>query len=239
MQRKKIEKLLISLIIISLFTVLGTNYLKERGRYHTRQQKTIEDPEFRRDFFSDSMRQNKEELSEECKTFLENVENDVDYYPIPESIVDNSLKTSYTDGWMVERNYKGTSGHEGTDIMANVDKRGVYPVISMTEGEITNLGWLEKGGYRVGITSNSGIYYYYAHLDSYAGIKKGQKVSAGTLLGYMGDSGYGPEGTKGQFAVHLHVGIYSFQDGKEISVNPYYVLLSLEDKKLEYEYQLP
>ena len=212
MQRKKIEKLLISLIIISLFTVLGTNYLKERGRYHTRQQKTIEDPEFRRDFFADSMRQNKEELSEECKTFLENVENDVDYYPIPESIVDNSLKTSYTDGWMVERNYKGTSGHEGTDIMANVDKRGVYPVVSMTDGVITNLGWLEKGGYRVGITSNSGIYYYYAHLDSYAGPKKGQKVSAGTLLGYMGDSGYGPEGTKGQFAVHLHVGIYSFQE---------------------------
>ena len=149
MQRKKIEKLLISLIIISLFTVLGTNYLKERGRYHTRQQKTIEDPEFRRDFFADSMRQNKEELSEECKTFLENVENDVDYYPIPESIVDNSLKTSYTDGWMVERNYKGTSGHEGTDIMANVDKRGIYPVLSMTDGVITNLGWLEKGGYRV------------------------------------------------------------------------------------------
>ena len=238
MQRKKIEKLLISLIIISLFTVLGTNYLKERGRYHTRQQKTIEDPEFRRDFFSDSMRQNKEELSEECNTFLENVENDVDYYLIPESIVDNYLKTSYTDGWMVERNYKGTSGHEGTDIMANVDKRGVYPVISMTEGEITNLGWLEKGGYRVGITSNRGIYYYYAHLASYAGIKQGQKVSAGTLLGYMGDSGYGPEGTKGQFAVHLHVGIYSFQDGKEISVNPYYVLLSLEDRKLQYEYGL-
>lgn len=238
MQRKKIEKLLISLIIISLFTVLGTNYLRERGRYHTRQQKTIEDPEFRRNFFADSMRQNKEELSEECKTFLENVENDVDYYPIPESIVDNSLKTSYTDGWMVERNYKGTSGHEGTDIMANVDKRGVYPVVSMTDGVITNLGWLEKGGYRVGITSNSGIYYYYAHLDSYAGLKKGQKVSAGTLLGYMGDSGYGPEGTKGQFAVHLHVGIYSFQEGKEISVNPYYVLLSLEDRKLQYEYGL-
>ncbi len=236
MHVKRIEKLLLLLVIISLFTVLGTDYLKELGRHNTLQQKTIEDPEFRRDFFSDAMRENREELSEECKTFLENVENDVDYHPIPESIVDKSLKISYIDGWMVERNYKGTSGHEGTDIMANVDKRGIYPVLSMTDGEITNLGWLEKGGYRVGITSNSGIYYYYAHLDSYAGLEKGQKVQAGTLLGYMGDSGYGPEGTKGQFAVHLHVGIYSFEDGKEISVNPYYVLLSLEDKKLEYEY---
>lgn len=236
MQVHKIKRLLLFLFIISLFSVLGINYLEDLGRYNTLQQKTIEDPEFRRDFFSDSMRQNRDDLSEECKTFLENVENDVNYYPIPESIVDNSLKTSYTDGWMVERKYKGTSGHEGTDIMANVDKRGVYPVLSMTDGEITNLGWLEKGGYRVGITSNSGIYYYYAHLDSYAGLEKGQKVKAGMLLGYMGDSGYGPEGTKGQFAVHLHVGIYSFQDGKEISVNPYYVLKSLEDQKLEYEF---
>lgn len=235
---QKIRDMVTAIFLIAFFTVLGTNYLRDMGRYHTLQQKTLEDPQFRRDFFSDSMRENRELLSEECKTFLTNVENDVEYYPIPESSVDKSLKTSYVDGWMSERTYQGKRGHEGTDIMASTDKRGLYPILSMTDGVITSLGWLEKGGYRVGITSNSGIYYYYAHLDSYAGLKKGQKVSAGTLLGYMGDSGYGPEGTKGQFAVHLHVGIYSFQEGKEISVNPYYVLLSLEDRKLQYEYGL-
>ena len=106
----------------------------------------------------------------------------------------------------------------------------------MTDGVITNLGWLEKGGYRVGITSNSGIYYYYAHLDSYANITEGQNIKAGELLGYMGDSGYGPEGTKGQFAVHLHVGIYTVRDGQEISVNPYHVLRFLENRKLKYEF---
>lgn len=37
---------------------------------------------------------------------------------------------------------------------------------------------------------------------------EGDQVRAGDLLGYMGDSGYGPEGTTGQFPVHLHVGIY-------------------------------
>ncbi len=63
----------------------------------------------------------------------------------------------------------------------------------MTDGVITNLGWLEQGGYRIGITGNSGTYYYYAHLDSYTEIQKGDKVKAGELLGYMGDSGYGPE----------------------------------------------
>ncbi len=186
MQRWKIKNLVLSIFLIAFFIVLGINYMRGLGRGYELSRKTIEDPEFRRDFFSDSMRGNREGLSEECKTFLTNVENDVIYHPIPESIVDKSLKISYEDGWMVERKYKGTSGHEGTDIMASVNKRGVYPVISMTDGVITNLGWLEKGGYRVGITSNSGIYYYYAHLDSYANLKNGQKVKAGELLGMMG-----------------------------------------------------
>ena len=52
------------------------------------------------------------------------------------------------------------------------------------------MGWLEKGGYRIGITSNSGTYYYYAHLESYSNLKEGDVVEAGELLGYMGDSGY-------------------------------------------------
>ncbi len=236
MEIQKIKKLFLYIFLLSFFTVLGTNYLKERGLYYTIQQKTVEDPEFRRDFFSDSMRENRQLLSEECKTFLENVEKDVNYHPIPESVVDKSLKISYVDGWMAERTFKGKRGHEGTDIMADVDKRGVYPVLSMTDGVVTNLGWLEKGGYRIGITSNSGNYYYYAHLDSYSDIREGQKIKAGEFLGYMGDSGYGPEGTKGQFAVHLHVGIYTMKDGREISVNPYYVLRFLEDKKLKYEF---
>lgn len=182
------------------------------------------------------MREKEELLSDECKTLLQNVEKEVSYFPIPESTVDKSLKTSYTDSWMMERKYKGTTGHEGTDIMASINERGIYPVVSMTDGTVTNLGWLEKGGYRIGITSESGTYYYYAHLDSYAGISEGEQVIAGELLGYMGDSGYGPEGTKGKFAVHLHVGIYSYKDGEEISVNPYYVLRSLENKKLKYAY---
>lgn len=120
--------------------------------------------------------------------------------------------------------------------MASENIRGLYPVVSVSDGTVTNIGWLEKGGYRIGITSNSGTYYYYAHLDSYANLKKGDEVVAGELLGFMGDSGYGPEGTKGQFAVHLHFGIYYQKDGKEISVNPYYVLLSLKNKKLKYSY---
>ena len=107
----------------------------------------------------------------------------------------------------------------------------------MTDGVVTNLGWLEKGGYRVGITSDSGTYYYYAHLESYSNINEGERVKAGELLGFMGDSGYGPEGTTGNFAVHLHVGIYFYENGNEVSVNPYYVLKYLESKKLKYVFK--
>ena len=141
------------------------------------------------------------------------------------------------NSWMKDRSYGGARGHEGTDLMASVNKRGIYPIISMTDGVVTNLGWLEKGGYRVGITSDSGTYYYYAHLESYSNIKEGDRVKAGELLGFMGDSGYGPEGTTGNFAVHVHVGIYFYESGNEVSVNPYYVLKYLESRKVKYEFQ--
>ena len=229
-------KVLLLLLLTALFSVLLTGHAYDRAVLNRMKKETTENLEYRSNFYSDAMRRDRDKLSKGCKKLLDNVEKEVVYFPIPESTVDKSLTVSYVDSWMAERKYNGTSGHEGTDIMAGENKRGLYPVLSMTDGTVTNLGWLEKGGYRVGITSDSGTYYYYAHLDSYANIEKGDKVKAGEMIGYMGDSGYGEEGTKGQFDVHLHVGIYSYDTGKEISVNPYYVLLSLENKKLKYSY---
>ena len=84
--------------------------------------------------------------------------------------------------------------------MASVNQRGIYPIVSMTDGTIQNLGWLELGGYRIGILAPGGAYFYYAHLDSYAPLTEGQQVHAGDLLGYMGDTGYSKtEGTTGRF----------------------------------------
>lgn len=236
MKRIRPGRLLLLLLLTVLFTVLLTGHIYDRAVRNRMKKETIADLTYRTEFYSDSMCEEKEKLSKGCRELLENVENEVSYFPIPESTVDKSLTVSFVDSWMAERKYNGTSGHEGTDIMAGENERGLYPVLSMTDGTITNLGWLEKGGYRVGITSDSGTYYYYAHLDSYGNIHKGDKVKAGQFIGYMGDSGYGEEGTTGQFDVHLHLGIYSYKTGEEISVNPYYVLLSLENKKLKYSY---
>ena len=49
----------------------------------------------------------------------------------------------------------------------------------------------------------------------------------------MGDSGYGEEGTIGRFPVHLHLGIYITLNGKEISINPYWLLRYIENKKVK------
>lgn len=227
---------MVLLFLLALFSVLGTESMYEKGRYFGMQKQTLDDPEYRSGFFSEKMWEQEDYLSLECKSFLKNVEKEAIYFPIPESSVDKSLKISFTDSWMSERKYKGVNGHEGTDIMALRNERGIYPVLSISDGTVTNKGWLEKGGYRIGITSDSGTYYYYAHLESYADLEEGDFVKAGQLLGYMGDSGYGPEGTVGKFDVHLHFGIYLYQDENEISFNPYYLLRYLEKDKLKYAY---
>ncbi|MCC8044244.1 MAG: M23 family metallopeptidase [Clostridiales bacterium] len=132
----------------------------------------------------------------------------------------------YENTWMYERAYGGIRGHEGTDILPPENLSGIYPIVSMTDGVVEKIGWLEKGGYRIGIRSEHGGYFYYAHLDSYArDFQVGDEITVGELLGMMGDTGYGVEGTRGQFDVHLHLGIYiQTERVDELSVNPYWVL---------------
>ncbi len=159
--------------------------------------------------------------------------DDLQYFPVAESTDNSRLSVSFEDSWMFDRSYGGERGHEGTDIMPSVNKRGIFPVVSMTDGVVENKGWLELGGYRLGIRGPHGAYFYYAHLDSYADIEEGDEVKAGQLLGFMGDTGYGTkEGTKGKFPVHLHMGIYLYENNEEISINPYPALRYVEKRKI-------
>ena len=123
--------------------------------------------------------------------------------------------------------------------MASNNERGYFPIISITNGVVENMGWLEQGGYRIGIRTEKGAYFYYAHLYSYIdGLKEGDKVVPGQIIGFMGDTGYSKvEGTTGNFAVHLHLGIYiETMNSGELSINPYSILRYLDDKILEYNY---
>lgn len=164
---------------------------------------------------------------------------DIKYFPVAKSTDKNMSYVYYANSWGDKRTYGGERVHEGIDIMAEEDVRGKYPVVSMTDGWIENIGWLELGGYRIGIRSKHNGYFYYAHLFSYAeGMEEGKEVKAGQLIGYMGDSGYGKEeGTVGMFAVHLHLGIYiNDEAGNEKSINPYYYLKAAEKSVIKYRY---
>ncbi len=166
--------------------------------------------------------------------------SDIVYFPVPKSRNLRAAEVYYSDGWGSERIYRDASHvHEGCDIMAGNNERGYFPIVSMTDGVVERIGWLEKGGYRIGIRSPNGGYFYYAHLYRYAKEwKEGDRVCAGELIGFMGDSGYSKvEGTVGNFAVHLHLGIYiRTEHYVEQSVNPYWILRFFEDKRLEWEY---
>lgn len=134
---------------------------------------------------------------------------------------------------------KAKRRHEGCDIMGAGMPRGYYPVVSITDGIVERIGWLEMGGWRIGIRAPGGAYFYYAHLYGYAcEFEEGDKVKAGDLLGYMGDTGYSKiEGTTGNFDVHLHLGIYIRTDhNEEMSINPYWILRYLEQRRLSFSY---
>ncbi|WP_242955782.1 M23 family metallopeptidase [Lachnoclostridium sp. An181] len=207
-------------------------YFLEKGAVHGKKPKPYNEEHFKKL----EKKWRKSSFYKEYISLCEAIWSDVVYFPVPLSTARPSLNVSYVDSWMYTRTYGGKRGHEGTDIMASENKRGLYPVVSMTDGKIVNKGWLPKGGWRLGIQSEHGGYFYYAHLDSYADVEVGDQVKAGDIIGFMGDSGYGEEGTVGMFPVHLHLGIYIYPDGKETSINPYWILQYLENSKLKSSY---
>ncbi|WP_281813911.1 M23 family metallopeptidase [Vallitalea longa] len=161
--------------------------------------------------------------------------SDIQYFPIPKNKKDDSRNYWYCNSWLADRSYGGERKHYGTDIMDTENERGYFPIVSMTDGKVEKIGWLELGGWRIGIRAEHGGYFYYAHLDKYAkGIKKGSSVKAGDIIGYMGDSGYGEEGTCGKFEVHLHLGISLPIEyiSDEFWINPYWILRYMEDSKI-------
>ena len=175
-----------------------------------------------------------------CLETVRRLLSDVRYFPVPEATDDEQAGVTYENSWQYERTYGGNRGHEGCDLMADVQKRGYYPVLSVSDGVVEKTGWLPKGGYRIGIRSPSGVYYYYAHLAEYEeGISQGKEVAAGELIGYMGDTGYSEvDGTTGNFPVHLHFGMYlDNEEGEEISYNPYFLLRLLEEHRLSCDFQ--
>lgn len=94
----------------------------------------------------------------------------------------------------------GGRTHHALDILA---PRGT-PVVAAVDGKVEKLFNSKAGGltvYQFDVAEEK--VYYYAHLDRYAdGLKEGQFVTQGTVIGYVGTSGNAPPD-----APHLHFAI--------------------------------
>jgi murein DD-endopeptidase MepM/ murein hydrolase activator NlpD len=115
---------------------------------------------------------------------------------------------------LIDGKWRLVGFHEGVDIGA---EKGT-PILSVMAGRIEAVGWTFYSGTRVGVRGNDGRYYFYAHLSQVApAIAVGAPVQPGTVLGRVGNTGYGSPGHEDEFPPHLHFGI---QAGAEW-VNPY------------------
>jgi murein DD-endopeptidase MepM/ murein hydrolase activator NlpD len=93
---------------------------------------------------------------------------------------------SYVDSWGASRS--GGRTHKGTDIMA---PRGT-PLVACVSGTVVKVNAYDNGlgGRTINLRGSNGVVYYYAHMNSIAsGISAGKYVSAGTVVGTVGNSG--------------------------------------------------
>lgn len=135
------------------------------------------------------------------------------HFPIPAR-----YDYSYRSTWGDARGWGGRRIHEGTDIFASYGT----PVLSTAYGVIEVIGWNRYGGWRIGMRDMGNVYHYFAHLSSFKkGLKPGDIVEPGQLLGYVGSSGYGKPGTAGKFPPHLHYGMYRETGGADWAFDPY------------------
>lgn len=158
-----------------------------------------------------------------------NLFDEIEAFPIPTGWYDQDPSVMFGNSWGVEHNFQGNRMHRGSAIIDRENIRGRVPIVSMTAGHITDVGWCNQLGYFVGITTKNGSYYLYAHLNSLAtGLNLGQIILAGQHLGQMGNTGGGRNSRS--FPVHLHLAIspnVNFTRG-EFWINPYPILRYLE-----------
>lgn len=131
-----------------------------------------------------------------------------------EGVVPESLTRQFDDA-------RGERRHEAIDILAPRNT----PVKAVEDGRIARLFTSRAGGLTIYQFDPSEQYcYYYAHLERYAnGLKEGDRVRKGQVIGYVGSSGNAPENTP-----HLHFAIFRLTAEKRwwegTPIDPYDVL---------------
>jgi murein DD-endopeptidase MepM/ murein hydrolase activator NlpD len=101
----------------------------------------------------------------------------------------------------------GSRPHEAADMLAPRNT----PIHAVENGTIAKLFTSKAGGLTIYQFDPSGrLCYYYAHLERYAeGLKDGQAVSQGDVIGYVGTTGNAPANTP-----HLHFAVFELNADK-------------------------
>jgi peptidoglycan LD-endopeptidase LytH len=132
--------------------------------------------------------------------------------------VEGIRRADLTDGFFEKR---GGHMHHAMDILAPRHT----PVRAAAAGTIAALNSSRAGGTSVWQYDESGHYcYFYAHLQRYApGLRAGQTVARGDVIGYVGTTGNAPRNTP-----HLHFAMFRLESKGRwwggVPVNPYPLL---------------
>lgn len=116
------------------------------------------------------------------------------------------------------------AGHMGVDMRAAAGT----PVFPLTSGVVSNVGTDPKGGNVVNIQHPGGVATYYAHLATVK-VHKGDKVSANTEIGTVGNTG-----NASHTFPHCHFQVWQdgqIQDPAKYFSVPKYTDLSPQEKK--------
>ena len=146
---------------------------------------------------------------------------------------------SHCSDFGVSRSFGFQRKHLGNDLMGALGT----PIVAVEGGVVEAMGWNRYGGWRIGIRSfDSKRYYYYAHLQKdkpfAPGLKEGDIVQAGDLIGFMGRTGYSDkENVNNIETVHLHFGLELIFDesqkecNSEIWINVYDIVRLLNSHR--------
>lgn len=146
---------------------------------------------------------------------------------------------SHSDDFGNERSFGFKRKHLGHDMMGSTGT----PIVAVEGGIVEAMGWNRYGGWRIGIRSaDSKRYYYYAHLQKdqpfAPGLKVGDIVQHGDLIGFMGRTGYSDrENVNNIQTVHLHFGMQLVFDESqkeclsEIWIDPYNIVRLLDSHR--------